>query len=122
VVLGEAMVGRYQPQIVIKPKRKKRKKRKRWFLAVLLIAVFLTISIYLGLNFMIKREMKEIEEIRKENSYFKKEIQKLSNSDTPYEEILRTKYGYIKKGEKIIIYSPFYYKNNKMREKSTIRN
>ncbi len=122
MVLGEAMGVRYQPQIVIKPYKKRRKKIRKWLIGILIIGFILTLSIYLGLNFMVKREMKEIEEIRKENSYFKKEIQKLSNSDTPYEEILRTKYGYIKKGEKIIIYSPFYYKNNKIREESTIRN
>ncbi|MDF2954224.1 MAG: hypothetical protein OD816_001469 [Thermodesulfobacterium sp.] len=121
MVLGEAMGVRYQPQIVIKPKRKKRRKRKKWFLAILLIAVFLTFSIYLGLSFMVKREMSKIEEIEKENRYLREKIQKFSTSDIPYEELLRTKYGYIKRGEKIIIYSPYYYKtyyykNSKIKE------
>lgn len=116
MVLGEAMGVKYQPQIVIKPKRKKRRKRKKWFLAILLIAVFLTFSIYLGLSFMVKREMNKIEEIEKENRYLREKIQKFSTSDIPYEELLRTKYGYIKRGEKIIIYSPYYYKNSKIKE------
>jgi len=122
MVLGEIMISRYQPQIIIKPYKKRRKRIRKWLIGILIIGFILTLSIYLGLNFIVKKELKEIEEIKKENNYFRKEIQKLSNSDTSYEEILRTKYGYIKKGEKIIIYSPFYYKNNKMREESTIRN
>ncbi len=70
-------------------------------------------SIYLLLSFIIKRELKEINNIKSENKYFKWEIQKLSKSDIFYEEILRTRYGYIKKGEKIFLYSPYYYKSQK---------
>jgi len=104
------MLKRYQSQIIIKPYKKKRKKKRKWFIGILLIGIIFTISIYLVLNFMVKREMRQIEEIEKENRYLRKEIQKLSSSDVPYEELLRTKYGYIKEGEKIIIYSPYYYK------------
>lgn len=109
------MLKRRETKILIKPYKKKRKKRKKWFIGILIIGTILTLSLYLVLSFMVKREMKKIEEIEKENRYYRKEIQKLSNSDMPYEEILRTKYGYIKKGEKIIIYSSNF-KNNEMKE------
>ncbi|WP_200870694.1 MULTISPECIES: septum formation initiator family protein [Thermodesulfobacterium] len=49
--------------------------------------------------------MEEVERVRRENVYYEGEIKRLTSSDEPYEEILRTKYGYIKEGEKIIIYS-----------------
>jgi len=107
----KTMLKRRKSQIIIRPYKKKRKKRKKWFLGILIIGVILTFSIYLILSFMVKREMKKIEEIKKENRYYRKEIQKLSNSDIPYEELLRTRYGYIRKGEKVIIYSPYYYYN-----------
>jgi len=110
------MLSKRKSQIIIKPYKKRRKKRKRWFLGILIIGLVLTLSIYLILSFMVKREMKKIEEIKKENRYYRKEIQKLSNSDMPYEELLRTRYGYIKKGEKIIIYSPYYYNKNETKE------
>lgn len=102
------MLNKYQSQIVIKP-HKKKKKKKKWFIGILLIGFIFTFSIYLLLSFMVKREMKTIEEMERENNYLRKEIQKFSNSNIPYEELLRTKYGYIKEGEKIIIYSPYYY-------------
>lgn len=114
MVLGGIMISRYQPQIIIKPYKKRKKRIKKWLIGILIIGFILTLSIYLGLNFIVKRELKEIEEIKKENNYFRKKIQKLSNSNASYEEILRTKYGYIKKGEKIIIYSPLYYKNREI--------
>jgi hypothetical protein len=102
------MLNRYQSQIIIKP-HKKKKKKKKWFVGILLIGFILTVSVYLVLSFMVKREMQNIEEIERENKYLRREIQKFSNSNIPYEELLRTKYGYIKEGEKIIIYSPYYY-------------
>ncbi len=106
---------RYQPQIIIKPYKKKKKKKKlrKWLLGVLIIGFILSLSIYLLLSFIIKKELKEIENLKKENKYFKKEIQKLSKSDIFYEEILRTQYGYIKRGEKVFIYSPYYNKIQK---------
>uniref|UniRef100_A0A7V5N0A3 Septum formation initiator family protein n=1 Tax=Thermodesulfobacterium geofontis TaxID=1295609 RepID=A0A7V5N0A3_9BACT len=116
MVLGETMLNKRKTPIVIKPYKKKRKKRKKWFLGILIIGFIFTLSIYLILSFMVKREMKKIEEIKKENRYYRKEIQKLSNSDMPYEELLRTRYGYIRKGEKIIIYSPHYYNKNETKE------
>ena len=116
MVLGKNMLSKHKSQIIIKPYKKKTKKRKKWFLGILIIVIIFTFSTYLILSFMVKREMKKIEEIQKENRYYKKEIQKLSNSDIPYEELLRTKYGYIKKGEKIVIYSPYYYNKNEDKE------
>lgn len=110
------MLRKRKSVILIKPYKKKRKKRKGLFIGVLIIGAILTLSIYLIFSFMVKREMKKIEEIKKENRYYRKEIQKMSNSDTPYEEILRTKYGYIKRDEKVIIYSPYYYKSNEIKE------
>ncbi len=106
------MPGKYQPQIIIKPSYKKKKKKKKLLGGVLLISIILAFFIYLGLNFMIRREIRKIEDIKRENKYLRKRIQKLSSSDIPYEELLRTKYGYIKKGEKLIIYSPYYYKKH----------
>ncbi|PMP66720.1 MAG: hypothetical protein C0190_04990 [Thermodesulfobacterium geofontis] len=114
MVLDKIMLKRRETTILIKPYKKKRKKRKKLFIGILIIGAILTFSLYLILSFMVKRELKKIEEIEKENKYYRKEIQKLSNSDIPYEEILRTKYGYIKKGEKVIIYSPNF-KNNEMK-------
>ena len=111
MVLGKNMLSKRKSQIIIKPYKKKRKRRKKWFIGILIIVIIFTLSTYLILSFMVKREIKKIEEIQKENRYYKKEIQKLSNSDISYEELLRTKYGYIKKGEKIVIYSPYYNKN-----------
>ncbi|WP_038056891.1 FtsB family cell division protein [Thermodesulfobacterium hydrogeniphilum] len=96
----------YQPHIIIKPyKKKKRSKIKKFLLGILVISFILTLSVYIGLNFLIKSQVKNIEELKQENNYLKKEIQKFSSSDKAYDEILRTKYGYIKDGEKIIIYS-----------------
>ncbi len=109
------MLNKYQPQIVIKPSYKKKKNKKKLFGSVLFIGIILAFFIYLGLNFMIRSEIKKIEDIRKENKYLKESIQELSSSDIPYEELLRTKYGYIKKGEKLIIYSPYYYKKHERR-------
>lgn len=106
------MLNRYQSQIIIKLHKKKKKKKKKWFIGILLIGFIFTISIYLVLSFMVKREIKEIEEIERENKYLRKEIQKFSNLDIPYEELLRTKYGYIREGEKVIIYSPYYYEKH----------
>lgn len=113
------MNTKYQPQIVIKPYKKKKKKKKirKFLLGVLIIGLILSLSVYLLLSVMVRKELREIENLKKENKYFKGEIQKLSKSDIFYEEILRTKYGYIKKGEKIFLYSPYYYKIQKEKVK-----
>lgn len=107
------MVVKYKPQIIIKSKKNKRKKIKKWFKIVLTAGVIFVFFIYLGLNLMVKREMSKIEEIEKENNFLRKQVQKFSTSDIPYEELLRTRYGYIKEGEKIIIYSPYYNKEGR---------
>ncbi|HAA84302.1 MAG: Septum formation initiator [Thermodesulfobacterium sp. 37_54] len=94
------------PQIYIKPYAKKKKSRfKKVFFTLLLIFLGLTCAVFLTLNFLIKKEMEEVERVKRENVYYEGEIKRLTSSDEPYEEILRTKYGYIKEGEKIIIYS-----------------
>ncbi|WP_028841121.1 FtsB family cell division protein [Thermodesulfobacterium hveragerdense] len=94
------------PQIYIKPYAKKKKSRfKKVFFTLLLVLLGLTCSVFLTLNFLIKKEMEEVEKLKRENVYYEGEIKRLTSSDEPYEEILRTKYGYIKEGERIIIYS-----------------
>ena len=95
----------YQPKIIIKPYQKRKKSWKKVLLGILLVSFVITLSVYLGLSFLVNKEVRNISELRQENNYLKKEIKKLKTSDEAYEEILRTKYGYIKNGEKIIVYS-----------------
>lgn len=92
--------------IILKPypKKKKRKKLKKILLTVMVVMIGLGFSFFLFLNYLIKKEIKEIEKLRGENLYYEETIKKITSSDEVYEEILRTKYGYIKPGEKIIIY------------------
>ncbi len=94
-----------QPQIVIKPYKKKVKKKRKLIIGILFICLILSISIYLFLSWIVKKEYKELERLKKENSFLKREIKELVSSNSSYEKILRTKYGFIKEGEKIIIYS-----------------
>lgn len=95
-----------QPQIIVKPyKKKTKKKRKRLVIGILIVCLVLSISIYLFLSWMVKKEQREIEKIKKENSFLRKEIKELVSSNSSYEKILRTQYGFIKDGEKILIYS-----------------
>lgn len=95
-----------QPQIIIKPYKKRVKRsRKKLLIGILFIFLILSLSIYLFLSWMIKKEYKELEKLKRENSFLKKEIKELVSSNSSYERILRTKYGFIKDGEKIVIYS-----------------
>lgn len=102
------------PQIIIKPykKNKKNEKIKKVLISIFSVVLFLCIIVYLWLSWVIKREIKDLQRLEKENRYLKEEIRKLANSDKAYEEILRTEYGFIKDGEKLIIYSTTY-KNKK---------
>ena len=102
------------PQIIIKPykKDKKNKKIKKILISIFSVVLFLCIVVYLWLSWVINREIKDLQRLKKENKYLKEEIKKLANSDKAYEEILRTKYGFVKDGEKLIIYSNTY-KNKK---------
>ncbi len=94
-------------EIFVRSYRKKKKKsRFRYVLVgILFFCFFISLTFYLWISWLVKREVSDIEKIRKENTYLKKEIQKYLSSDKYYEEILRTKYGFIKNGEKIFIYS-----------------
>ncbi|MFN3504746.1 MAG: FtsB family cell division protein [Caldimicrobium sp.] len=94
------------PKVYVTPysKRKKRRKIKRIALFVLFVLIFVTISTYLFLSWMIQRESKELERIQIENQRLRTEIKKYQSSDRAYEEFLRVQMGYIEEGEKIILY------------------
>lgn len=96
-----------EPSIYIKPysKKKKKKRIKRILLVVLSVLVFFTLTIYLLLHWLIKKESKELEKLKLDNQMLRSEIKKYQSSEQAYEELLRTKLGFIKDGEKIIIYS-----------------
>lgn len=96
-----------QPQIIIKPyKRKKKKKRlKRYFLVILTFLIFFTLSLYFLLSWLVKKESGELEKQRLNNQILRSEIKRFQSSNEAYEEYIRTKMGYIKEGEKLIIYS-----------------
>jgi cell division protein FtsB len=93
-------------QIIIKPysKRKKKKRLRRILLGMLTALVFVILTIYIFLSWLIKKEGKELEKLRSENQILKTEIKKFQSSDLAYEEFLRVKMGYIKNGEKVIQY------------------
>ncbi len=94
------------PQIVIKPYSKKRKKKtwRRYFLVIFTFLIFFTVSIYLFLSWLVKKEKTELERLKYENQKIRSEIKKFQSSQEAYEEYIRTRLGYIKDGEKIIIY------------------
>jgi cell division protein FtsB len=93
-------------EIIIKPysKKKRKKKIRRFLLLFLSILVIVTVSFYFFLNWLIKKENEELEKLRIKNQQLKSEIKKYESSDKAYEELLRVKLGYIRDGEKIIIY------------------
>ncbi len=66
--------------------------------------VFITLSLYLFLSWIIKKEEKGLEKLRSENQILRLEIKRFQSSDLAYEELLRVKMGYIKNGEKVIQY------------------
>ncbi len=103
------------PRILIKPYKKKKKNRFKYVLmGFLFFGFLLSLSFYLWISWLVKREASEIEQIKKNNAYLRREIHKYLSSDRYYEEILRTKYGFIKEGEKIFVYSePLFKKSMK---------
>jgi cell division protein FtsB len=93
-------------ELIIRPYRKKKKSRFRYILMGLFLFCFvISLSLYLWISWIVKKESVDVEKIKKENSYLRREIQKYLSSDKYYEEILRTRYGFIKDGEKIFVYS-----------------
>lgn len=73
-------------------------------MVVLSVLVFFSLMVYLLLHWMIKKEGRELEKLRMENQILRSEIKRFQSSEEAYEELLRTKMGYIKEGEKLIIY------------------
>ena len=96
---------RKKNEILIKSKKKRKKRKKLIFILLLLIFLIFT-GIYLGLNWMIHREMMKVKELKKMNESYRQKIQNMLKYASVYEDVLRKKYGLIKEGEKIIIYSP----------------
>jgi len=47
-----------------------------------------------------------LEELKKMNESYRQKIQNMLKYASVYEDVLRRKYGLIKEGEKIVIYSP----------------
>jgi len=94
-----------QKEILIRPYQRKKKKRvKRILLLGLTILVLFTVTFYLFLNWVIKKETSELEKIRTKNQSLKSEIKRFQSSKEAYEELLRVRMGYIREGEKIINY------------------
>ncbi len=96
---------RRKKEILIKS-RKRKKKGKRLIFFLLLTIFFVLMGIYFGLNWMIHREVAEIKKLSKVNQSYKRKIENMLKYASVYEDILRRKYGLIKDGEKVIIYSP----------------
>lgn len=71
---------------------------------MLTVLIFITLSLYLFLSWIIKKEEKGLEKLRSENQILRSEIKRFQSSDLAYEELLRAKMGYIKNGEKVIQY------------------
>lgn len=70
----------------------------------LLILVLLTTFMYFYLSWRIKKELKDIEDLKIKNEQIRQEITQLQSSESNYEELIRRRLGYIRDGEKIFIY------------------
>jgi len=90
--------------IIIKPKPKRKKRIRKLLLFGLLILVLLTTSMYFYLSWRIKKELKDIEDLKIKNEQMRQEIKQLQSSESNYEELIRRRLGYIKDGEKVFIY------------------
>jgi cell division protein FtsB len=90
--------------IIIKPKPKRKKRIRRLLLFGLLILVLLTTFMYFYLSWRIKKELKDIEDLKIKNEQIRQEIIQLQSSESNYEELIRRRLGYIRDGEKIFIY------------------
>jgi cell division protein FtsB len=90
--------------IIIKPKPKRKKRVRKLLLFGLLILVLLITSMYFYLSWRIKKELKDIEDLRIKNEQIRQEIKQLQSSESNYEELIRRRLGYIKDGEKVFIY------------------
>jgi len=90
--------------IIIKPKPKRKKRIRRLLLFGLLILVLLTTFMYFYLSWRIKKELKDIEDLKIKNEQIRQEIIQLQSNESNYEELIRRRLGYIRDGEKIFIY------------------
>ncbi|MFZ8831546.1 MAG: FtsB family cell division protein [Thermodesulfobacteriaceae bacterium] len=90
--------------VIIKPKPKKKKRIRRFLLFGLLILVLLTTFMYFYFSWRIKKELKDIEDLKIKNEQIRQEIKQLQSSESNYEELIRRRLGYIRDGEKIFIY------------------
>ena len=90
--------------IIVKPKPKRKKRIRKLLLFGLLILVLLTTSMYFYLSWRIKKELKDIEDLKIKNEQLRQEIKQLQSSESYYEELIRRRLGYIKDGEKVFIY------------------
>jgi len=90
--------------IIVKPKPKRKKRIRKLLLFGLLILVLLTTSMYFYLSWRIKKELKDIEDLKIKNEQLRQEIKQLQSSESNYEELIRRRLGYIKDGEKVFIY------------------
>ena len=70
----------------------------------LLILVLLTTFMYFYFSWRIKKELKDIEDLKIKNEQIRQEIKQLQSSESNYEELIRRRLGYIRDGEKIFIY------------------
>jgi len=70
----------------------------------ILLLILLTTSMYFYLSWRIKKELKEMEDLKIKNEKMRQEIKELQSSESNYEELIRRRLGYIKEGEKIFIY------------------
>jgi len=70
----------------------------------LLILVLLTTFMYFYLSWRIKKELKDIEDLKIKNEQIRQEIIQLQSNESNYEELIRRRLGYIRDGEKIFIY------------------
>ncbi len=90
--------------IIIKPQKKKKKKVRRILILVLLFLTFFAFTLYLFLSWRIKKEIGEIESYRLLNEQLRQELKSLQGDERYYEDLIRRRLGYLKEGEKILIY------------------
>ena len=96
-------------------KKKRKSKGKFFYIFRILLCLFFifSVSFYLWLHYLIKKEESEIKRLKKENEVLQMQVKKFLTSDKYYEELLRTEFAYIKKGEKLFIYSDYLFKKHK---------
>ncbi len=89
----------------IRSYRKKRSKKFKVLITLLLVWCVVSGILYLGVSWFIAKKVEEIKRLQKENAELRLDIKELKTSSKAYEELIRRKLGYIKDGEKIVIYS-----------------